>query len=98
MNEIGNRIKYLREKFGLNKTEMAKRIGVDRTTIGRYEKGEIFPNLDVLLNIKDKFNVSLDWLAGADTEEQDYSKIIEECKKADITPEKLGAIIKVLKS
>jgi len=98
MNIVGERLKYLREKNDLNKTEMGKRIGVDRTTIARYEKGEMYPALDVMLRIKKEFNVSLDWIAGDDTEEQDYSSIIKECEKSGISPDKLKQVINVLKN
>jgi len=95
---VGQRIKYLREKYDLNKTEFAKRIGVDRTTITRYESGEIAPILEIMLKIKKEFGVSLDWLAGDDTEEKDYSKVINECKKTGISPEKLKQIIDIIKN
>lgn len=98
MCAIGDRIKFLREKYDLNKTEMGKRIGVDRSAITRYETGEMRPNLDVMLRIKDAFNVSLDWIVGFTTDEDlKYNGIIKECKKANISPEKLQQIIEILK-
>jgi len=51
-----------------------------------------------MLKIKKEFGVSLDWLAGDDTEEKDYSKVINECKKTGISPEKLKQIIDIIKN
>ena len=36
----GERIRIQREKLGLSYTDIAKNVGVNRTTIMRYEKGE----------------------------------------------------------
>lgn len=64
MSIVSERIKQLREDNNLNKTEFAKKVGVNRTTITRYETGELKPTLDVMININKAFGVSLDWLAG----------------------------------
>jgi len=39
--EIGNRIREARERAGLTKKEVANKINVADSTIGRYENGEI---------------------------------------------------------
>lgn len=41
MNKIGNRMKVLRKQKGISADKLAEEIGVDRSTIFRYEKGEI---------------------------------------------------------
>lgn len=64
MNIVSERIKQLREENNLNKTEFAKRVEVNRTTITRYETGELKPTLDVMVSMNRTFGVSLDWIAG----------------------------------
>lgn len=64
MNTVSSRVKQLREENGLNKTEFAKKVGVNRTTITRYESGELKPTLGVMIEINRAFGVSLDWIAG----------------------------------
>lgn len=64
MATVSERVKELRDSNDLNKTEFAKKIGVNRTTVTRYETGELKPTLDVMININKAFGVSLDWIAG----------------------------------
>ena len=59
MNE---RIKAVREKFGLNQTEFGARIGVKQTTIAGYENGTRTPIDAVILTICREFHVNEDWL------------------------------------
>jgi transcriptional regulator with XRE-family HTH domain len=64
--DIGSRIVELREAHDLTRLELAKKLGLNKSSIARYENGVIRPDLDVLLKIKSMFNVSLDWLVGDD--------------------------------
>lgn len=70
MSIVSERIKQLREENGLNKTEFAKRVGVNRTTITRYENGELKPTLEAMININKAFGISLDWIAGLTDEKK----------------------------
>lgn len=98
MKTVGYRIMELREKYNIDKTEFAKRIGVDKSTITRYEDGDRQPTLDVLLKIKQVFGVSLDWLAGFDTDENvEYGEVITNCIKANISPSNLNDAVEFIK-
>lgn len=98
MNITGIRLIKLREDNQLLQREMAEKLGVSVSAISRYEKGEMRPNLDVMLKIKEVFGVSLDWIAGLDADEnQEYNMVIQECKNSGISPEKLHDIINILK-
>jgi transcriptional regulator with XRE-family HTH domain len=98
MNNVGERIRELRERNNLDKTEFAKSIGVNKSSITRYEDGIRQPNLDVLIKIKETFGVTLDWLAGFDTDEAvEYSAIVKDCIKSDISSENLNDAVKFIK-
>jgi transcriptional regulator with XRE-family HTH domain len=98
MENINKRLIQLREERGLNGVEMAKKLGVNKSTIARYESGEIKPNLDMMIVITQMFGVSLDWLAGYDTTTSaSYEPVIRECIKANISPERLMQAVKLLK-
>lgn len=98
MDTVTNRLIKLREDHGFNKIEMAKKIGVNKSTITRYETGEMKPTLDVLIQIKDAFGVTLDWLAGFDTNElTEYGVAVTECVQADITPSDLIDAVNFIK-
>lgn len=100
MKEFRERLIELREEHDLNKVALAELIGVSKSAITRYESGEISPTLEVMLRIKKAFGKSLDWIAGYEEDKQqnisaEYSNVINECIKSDITPLKLYQIIKV---
>ena len=60
--EICDRIAGLRSKYGLNKTDFAKRIGVRYKTVLTWETGDVVPMLLPLARVAKEFDVSLDWL------------------------------------
>lgn len=98
MKSVGERIMELRERYSIDKTEFAKRIGVDKSTITRYEDGDRQPTLDVLLKIKQRFGVSLDWLAGFETDEiVEYGEIISDCVNSNISPANLNDAVEFIK-
>lgn len=59
MNE---RIKYIRESYGLTQEAFGERIGAARNTIANYENGNRTPSNAVILSICREFSVSKDWL------------------------------------
>lgn len=68
---IGERIKARRKEIHMSADELGKILGKDRSTIFRYEKGEIenLP-LDVLEPIADALDVTPAYLMGWEPEEQ----------------------------
>lgn len=62
---IGNRIKQRRKELKITADELAKRIGKDRATVYRYEKGDIekFP-LDILEPIAKALQTTPQYLMG----------------------------------
>ena len=59
------KIRALRESKGLSQDQLAKEIGVDRTTIVKYESGGSKPTRS-LQKLADYFGVSTDYLLGRD--------------------------------
>lgn len=105
MITVAERIIALRDEHELTRAEMAKRLGINKSSITRYENGEINPNLDMLIKISEQFGVSLDWLAGQDDENESeetkirkYIPIIKECIENDISPESLLKAVELLKT
>lgn len=58
--EFGKLFDFLCNKKNLNDSTIAKDLGVDRATVGRWRKGERTPNLSLLPNIADYFKISMD--------------------------------------
>lgn len=64
MPMFGDRLKSLRNRKGLSQAEFAKQIGVSKSSVNMYERGEREPNFETLEAIADYFNVDLDYLMG----------------------------------
>lgn len=61
---IGERITEQRKVKNWSQADLANKIEVSRVIIGRYERNEAAPSIDVAKKIADAFNVSLDYLVG----------------------------------
>lgn len=59
-------LKREREKKGLLQKDVAKYLGIDRTTYVKYERGQSEPSFEILLKLAKYFSVSVDYLLGND--------------------------------
>ena len=61
MNQIktGNFIKELRREKGMTQEELAEELGTYRRTVSRWETGRNLPDIDILLEMSELFNVEL---------------------------------------
>ena len=57
---IPNRIAELRERAGLSRVELARRVGVNPQTIGYLERGEYNPSLVLAFRLADLFDLSIE--------------------------------------
>lgn len=64
MFNLGNNLKQLRQKTGLRQEDVAKMVGVERSTLSNWERGAKQPSLDILVELSQLFGVSLDELVG----------------------------------
>ena len=58
------RITELRKEKGLSQVGLAKELGVDCSTIAKYETGDRLPDLVMLCKLADFFGSSTDYLLG----------------------------------
>ena len=56
------KIKELRERIGLTKTEVGKILGIDRSQYGHYENDYFTIPIKHLINLCNYYNVSLDYI------------------------------------
>lgn len=61
---LDKRLTELRKQNKLSQDALAKKIGVHPNVIGRYERGEAKPTIDVATKMADVFEVSVDYLVG----------------------------------
>jgi transcriptional regulator with XRE-family HTH domain len=59
---IGGKINALRKKQGWSQQQLAKKIGTSGPIIGRYERSEMTPSVEVAKKLADIFGVTLDFL------------------------------------
>ena len=65
---FGERIQLIRKQLKWSQTDLAKKIGTSAPIIGRYEREEIKPSIDVASKIADALGVTLDYLLGKSDE------------------------------
>lgn len=70
----------------MSQADLAKAAGVSREIIGRYERGEVSPSVDVAKKIADTLEVSLDYLAGEGSKagfDKQTLKLIDEIEELE---------------
>ncbi len=65
---FGKKIREYREDKNLTQTELAKLLNTTQSTIGKYEREELEPNINTIINLCKIFNVSADYLLGLEDE------------------------------
>lgn len=71
-------LKNLRTEKGLNQTELAEKLFINKSMISSYEKGTRMPSLDILMQLTFIFNVSIDYMLGVQRDEvEDKQKSLD---------------------
>lgn len=61
---LGEHITALRKKNKLSQQELGKMAGTSGDLVGRYERDEVKPSIEVVIKLADALGVSLDFLVG----------------------------------
>lgn len=82
------RIKIIRKELKLTQDEFAKRIGLVRSTVAKYEIGKREPTNAIILSICKEFSINETWLRSGEGEmwaiqTDDYTKIAASIDKND---------------
>ena len=67
MSKFSERFKELRKSRKLSQQELADFLGISKSSVNMYERGEREPGLETIENIADFFNVDMDYLLGKTT-------------------------------
>lgn len=62
--DFGKKLLELRKEKGLNREALAKMIGTSGAIIGKYERNERTPSVEIAKNIAQALDVSLDFMVG----------------------------------
>ncbi|MDY4195489.1 MAG: helix-turn-helix transcriptional regulator [Bariatricus sp.] len=87
--KIGSFIKELRKEKGLTQEQLAEQFQVSRRTISRWETGSNLPDLDLLIEMADYYDVDLREILDGERKSEKMDKELEETvlKVADYSNE-----------
>lgn len=109
-NYFSSNLKYLREKNKMSKSKLGELVGVNQSTIGRWENNIITPSIDNVVDVLNAFKIPLTELGtflGTDLKTntsynqttEDYKKILKEKGLMDdnnyINEENLNKLLKI---
>ncbi len=83
--DFGQQIKRVRNDHGLTQEEMANKLNVSRQTISSWENNRNLPDLELVVQIAEKFNLSVDELL---TGENLKDKLVKDGK--EVTKQRLN--------
>lgn len=63
---IADKIRNLREQTGITQTELAKKLGITRSSVNAWEMGISVPSTQYIVLLSSIFKVSTDYLLGVD--------------------------------
>lgn len=83
---IAENIRKNRHEKNLSQEVLAERLGVSFQTISKWERGECYPDIEMLPEIASFFGITIDVLMGTDTyqEKEDVAKIQEKLRYYDM--------------
>ena len=76
--KIGEFLKKLRKQKGLTQEQFAEIVNVSNRTVSRWENGYNLPDLDVLIEIADYYEVDLREILNGERKDEEMNKDIEE--------------------
>ena len=85
--KIGSLLKELRKEKGLTQEQFAEIVNVSNRTVSRWENGNNLPDLDILIQISDYYEINLRELLDGERKSDKMNKELEETvlKAADYT-------------
>lgn len=83
MSKFHLRLRELRNSRKLSQQELADLLGISKSSVNMYERGEREPGLDTLEAIADYFNVDMDYLTGKTSEIKTFDEMFNTERIAD---------------
>ena len=93
--KFGKALSTLRKQADMTQNEVADRLNLSRQAISKYERGESFPDISILVMIAELFNVTLDELINYGEPTKGESTILKNVAKgnADIIAENIADVV-----
>ncbi|MDD3415542.1 MAG: helix-turn-helix transcriptional regulator [Lachnospiraceae bacterium] len=77
IKKFGAYISRLRKKADMTQSELAEQLNLTRQAISKYECGDSFPDISILIEIADVFNITLDELISSGNPTKREAAILE---------------------
>ncbi len=93
---FGSIVVELRKEQGISQTDLASKLGIHKNVLGRYERNEVSPSIEIARKIADILDVSLDYLTGKADVQMDKNtrkRILEVSKFEEIDKEHIFSVI-----
>jgi transcriptional regulator with XRE-family HTH domain len=62
MEQVNSRLRQIRTESGLSQSSFGESIGCSKNVVAFIELGRSTPRYDLLVNVSNRFRISLDWL------------------------------------
>ena len=97
IKKFGAFLSKLRKNADMTQSELADKLNLTRQAISRYELGESFPDISILISIADIFNITIDELIKNGEATHEESKLLSELisDNSDIKPKNINDVIKL---
>lgn len=76
--KIGNYLKTVRKNKGLTQEELAEKLGVSRRSVSRWETGANLPDIDLMIELADFYDVDLRDMLTGKTEDEPVDQQLKE--------------------
>jgi transcriptional regulator with XRE-family HTH domain len=86
--DFGNKVAQLRKEKDLSRDELGDMIGTSGAIVGRYERGDMKPSIEIAAKIAEALDVSLDFLMGLSSELAKDKKMVNRLEDIKKLPEK----------
>ena len=96
--KIGKFIQELRKEKGLTQEQLAEQMGVARRTVSRWETGNNMPDLDILVELSDLYEVDLREILNGERKSEQMNKELKETvlQVADYSAEEKARLLRLL--
>ncbi len=94
--DFGSVVVELRKAQGISQTDLASQLGIHKNVLGRYERNEVLPSIEIARKIADILDVSLDYLTGKADVQMDKNtreRILEVSKFEEEDKEHIFSVI-----
>ncbi|WNS74281.1 helix-turn-helix transcriptional regulator [Bacillus sp. DTU_2020_1000418_1_SI_GHA_SEK_038] len=105
MNKYGNRVRELREKHNDTLNDLAQKLNMTFSSLGKYERGERKITPDFLEQVAKVYDVPFSYFFGVESEPPkelkeigaDWVAFAKDMKEKEITPDEIKAILNIMK-